>query len=154
MTIEPLSELHAAELCRWRYEAPYDVYNWPDWTDMKKDGIEFGDPVLRVQQYRSVLDPSGELVGYAQLFPLGDVVRLGLGLRPGLCGRGLGERLVRTIAQEALRSSHGAQIDLEVFVWNSRAIRAYEKAGFRIEDTYMRPVKGAEQECHCMVYYP
>ena len=151
----PMTELHAAELCDWRYDAPYDIYNWPAWADMKKDGIEFGDPVLRVNQYASVLAPGGLLIGFAQFFPLGtSILRLGLGLRPDLCGQGLGRLLVRTVAEEALRRLPDAEVDLGVLAWNERAIRTYEKAGFRIEDTYIRPVKDGLQECHCMVFYP
>lgn len=151
----PMTDIHAAELCAWRYDAPYDVYNWPAWEDMKKDGIEFGDPVLRDNQYAAVLGPGGPLIGFAQFFPLGpSVMRLGLGLRPDLCGQGLGRLLVRTVAEEALRRSPGAEVDLEVLAWNERAIRTYEKAGFRMEDTYMRPTKDGLQECHCMVFYP
>ncbi|MCR2807840.1 GNAT family N-acetyltransferase [Paenibacillus soyae] len=155
VTMAPMTDIHAAELCEWRYDPPYDFYNWPAWEDMKKDGIEFGDPVLRYNQYASVLGPGGLLIGFAQFFPLGtSVIRLGLGLRPELCGLGLGQLLVRAVSEEARRRSPGAEVDLEVLTWNARAIRTYEKAGFRIEDTYMRPTKDGEQECHCMVYAP
>src|SRR4029453_5784408 len=56
MTICQLESSHAEEICSWIYEAPYDIYNWPSWEQMKKDGIEFGDPVLRAAQYAAVLD--------------------------------------------------------------------------------------------------
>lgn len=122
---------------------------------MKKDGFEFGDPVLRDNQYAAVLGEDGSLVGFAQFFPLGaSVIRLGLGLRPDLCGQGLGPLLVRTIAEEALRRSPGCEVDLEVFTWNTRAVRTYEKAGFRSEDTYMRPTPNGLMEVHCMVFNP
>lgn len=121
---------------------------------MKKDGLEFGDPVLRDKQYAAVLDHDGSLIGFAQFFPLGaEVIRLGLGLRPDLCGQGLGPLFVKAIAEEAIRRSPGCEVDLEVFTWNSRAIRTYEKAGFRIEDTYMRPTPNGPKEVRCMVYH-
>lgn len=151
MTIRPMSPAHAAELCEWRYEAPFHIYNWPLWADMQKDGIEYGDPVLREQQYASILDEHGMFIGFAQFFPLGNVTRLGLGLKPELCGLGIGTMLVTVIAEEARRRAPGNEIDLEVFVWNERAIRAYERAGFRIEDTYSRPTPYGPSECHCMV---
>lgn len=122
---------------------------------MKKDGFEFGDPVLRDMQYAAVLAEDGSFIGFAQFFPLGaSVIRLGLGLRPNLCGQGLGALFVRTIAEEALRRSPGCEVDLEVFTWNTRAIRTYEKAGFITEDTYMRPAPDGPHEVHCMVFHP
>lgn len=154
MTIRPLSADHAAQLCGWSYEPPYQLYNWPRWEDMIKDGIEFGDPFLREQQYAAVVDQAEELVGFAQFFPLVGTIRLGMGLRPDLCGQGLGSRLARLLAEEALRRRPDDEVDLEVLSWNVRAVRAYVRAGFRLTDTYTRLVHGTEAECHCLVYSP
>ncbi|WP_240941404.1 GNAT family N-acetyltransferase [Paenibacillus sp. HB172176] len=152
MTILPLQEGHAEQLCGWRYEPPYSIYNWPSWDKMKKDGIEFGDPALRAQQYSGVVDVHGRLIGYAQFFPMSGVTRLGLGLHPELCGQGLGSRLARLAALEALRREPLDEIDLEVWTWNQRAIRSYEKAGFRITDQYERIAGDEAMDCYCMVF--
>ncbi|MDQ6422227.1 GNAT family N-acetyltransferase [Paenibacillus sp. LHD-117] len=156
LTIVPLEPVHAAQVCEWKYEPPYERFNWPSWEQMQKDEIEFGDPVLRMEQYGAFLDERLTLIGYAQFFPMGNVTRLGLGLRPDLCGLGLGPAAVRRMAEEALMRSPGCEIDLEVQVWNTRAIRAYEKAGFAIADTYLRPMPGEERMefFHCMVFDP
>jgi ribosomal-protein-alanine N-acetyltransferase len=152
MTICSLETSHAEEICSWIYEAPYDIYNWPDWEKMKKDGIEFGDPVLRAAQYAAVLGGQQKLIGFAQFFPLTGVTRLGLGLRPDLCGHGLGPAFTRLIIAEAKRRAPQNEIDLEVLTWNTRAARAYERAGFYITDTYSRSTPTGFAECHCMVY--
>lgn len=154
MTIKPLQEWHAEQLCGWRYEPPYHVYNWPAWDQMKKNGIEFGDPALRVQQYSAVVNAHGRLIGYAQFFPMMGVTRLGLGLAPALCGQGLGPRLARLAALEALSREPLHEIDLEVWTWNARAIRSYEKAGFRITDQYQRKMENEDSDCYCMVFDP
>ncbi|MFF2889877.1 GNAT family N-acetyltransferase [Paenibacillus sp. NPDC057967] len=154
MTIQAMSEEHARSLCDWHYVPPWDSYNWPAWENMKKDGIEFGDPVLRASQYAVVMDEQQSLIGFVQFFPMGHVTRLGLGLHPERIGKGLGARFAHTLAREALRRWPEHEIDLEVASWNTRAIRAYERAGFRIEDTYLRPAPSGEVECHCMVFHP
>lgn len=154
MTIHPMEIWHAEAICLWSYEAPYDSYNWPSWAQMKKDETEFGDPVLRAAQYAAVLDNNSELVGYAQFFPIAGVTRLGLGLRPDLCGHGLGSTLAQCIALEARRRQPQHEIDLEVATWNKRAIRAYKYAGFHITDTYTIESSKGLLECHCMVYGP
>lgn len=151
MTIIPLEIIHAEQLCGWEYEAPYRMYEWPAWERMQKDGIEFGDPVLRKQQYKAILDAKEQLIGFAQLFPIVGVTRIGLGLRPDLCSRGIGPIVTSLITREALRLSPENAVDLEVLTWNHRAIRAYKKAGFMIEDTYIRPTSRGAAEFHCMI---
>lgn len=148
----PMNREHAEELCSWRYEPPFDLYGWSDFQAMEADGIEFGDADIRSQQYMAVLDPNGHMIGFVQLFPLLGVTRLGLGLRPDRCGQGLGADFARSAAQEALRRAPSDEIDLEVLTWNVRAIRAYEKAGFHITDTYVRPTPTGAAEFHCMVF--
>ncbi|WP_028609510.1 GNAT family N-acetyltransferase [Paenibacillus harenae] len=154
MTIHTMEIRYAREICEWAYEEPFDIFNWPSWEKMQKDGIEFGDSVLREEQYAAVLGGSNELIGFAQFFPITGVTRLGLGLRPDLCSQGLGPAFIRTIFREAIRRAPWNEIDLEVLAWNTRAIRAYERAGFRITDTYSRGTPRGFAEFHCMVYDP
>lgn len=150
----PLEIQHAKQLCEWLYEPPYQLYGWSSWEDMQRDGIEFGDPVLRQLQYFAIVNQQSEFIGFAQLFPILGVTRLGLGLRPDLCSHGRGAAFAKFIAEETRLRAPQDAIDLEVLTWNWRAIRAYEKAGFRIEDTYIRPTKRGAGEFHCMVYNP
>ncbi|MBD3922098.1 GNAT family N-acetyltransferase [Paenibacillus sp. PR3] len=148
----PMSREHAQELCSWRYEPPFDLYGWSDFGRMEAEGIEFGDPDIRSQQYAAVLNEESHMIGFVQLFPLLGVTRLGLGLRPDRCGQGLGAAFALAAAEEAIRRAPQDEIDLEVLTWNQRAIRAYQKAGFHITDTYVRPTPTGEAEFHCMVF--
>lgn len=151
--IVPMEESHGAEICTWRYDSPYDVYSWLPWEQMKALDVEFGNPAIRAEQYVSLLGESGELAGFAQYFPLKDVTRLGIGMKPELCGHGLGKRFVTTIVEEALRRKPGHEIDLEVLTWNTRAIRAYQKTGFTITDLYEKMTPGGiSKPFYCMVY--
>jgi Acetyltransferases, including N-acetylases of ribosomal proteins len=154
MRIAPMSAAHAEAICAWRYPPPYDRFNWPSWEEMTARGTEFGDPWLRETQYAAVLNGGGELIGYVQFFPMLKVTRLGLGLRPDLCGKGAGAILARLAAEEALRRAPGDEVDLEVLAWNTRAIRAYVKAGFVLDDTYRRQTAAGLEWFHCMVYRP
>lgn len=151
-TVTPLDERLAEQLCSWRYEPPFDFYNWSTWAEMKQEGREFGDPVIRAMQYGAVLDAAGVFVGFAQFFPLLGVTRLGLGMRPDLCGQGQGHSFITAIVQEARRRAPGDEIDLEVHVWNTRAIKVYRNAGFVISDTYERHSTQGTALVHCMIY--
>lgn len=149
-----MTEEHAAEITSWSYPPPYNIYGWLPWEQMQMLGIEFGDPDIRKQQYVSVLDQQQRLWGFGQLFPMHEVTRLGLGMRPDWCGQGMGKAFVKAIVDEAIRRRPADEIDLEVLAWNERAIRAYEKSGFRMTDTYERLTPEGMALFHCMVYNP
>lgn len=148
----PMEEAHAAEICTWSYDPPYNIYGWLPWDQMKALEVEFGDADLRQQQYVSVVDGDGNLCGFAQYFPIQGVTRLGIGMRPDLCGHGRGQAFVTAIVQEALKRTPDHEIDLEVLTWNTRAIKAYQKAGFTITDLYERLTPNGMKPFYCMVY--
>ncbi|WP_028551308.1 GNAT family N-acetyltransferase [Paenibacillus sp. UNC451MF] len=152
LRIVPLTEEHCQDICTWKYPIPYDIYNWRDWELMVKDQEEFADAALREEQYRGVVDSDGTLVGFAQFFPLVGVTRLGLGMHPHLCGQGYGVDFVRAIVAEAKQKAPANEIDLEVLIWNIRAYRVYEKAGFTHTDTYERMTPTGMDMFHCMVW--
>lgn len=152
-TVVPMSREQAEMCCSWSYEPPYDaIYGWLPWPQMEALGIELGDPEVRKQQYVSVLNAEGTLCGFAQLFPMVNVIRLGIGMRPDLCGQGLGKSFIHAIVHAAKQRYPGLPVDLEVQDWNQRAIRAYLKAGFMITDTYERQTPEGIGCFHCMVY--
>lgn len=150
--IAPLSLRQCEEICSWIYEPPYDLYNWKPWTEMLEEQNEFADPSIRKEQYAAVMDKAGVLCGFAQFFPLTGVIRLGLGMRPDLRGQGLGVPFVKAIVREAVSRGPSQEIDLEVLVWNERAIKVYSKAGFVITDRYTRNTPTGPAEFYCMVY--
>ncbi|AKG36972.1 GNAT family N-acetyltransferase [Paenibacillus durus] len=150
--VVPMTSAHAKDICGWQYKAPYNIYGWLAWDKMEALGIEFGDPRIRREQYVSVLDEKDNLCGFAQLFPMVGTVRLGIGMRPDLCGHGLGHLFVGAIVREALKRYPSREVDLEVLTWNQRAIRAYRKCGFTITDTYERRTPNGEKPFYCMVY--
>ncbi|MHA0858277.1 GNAT family N-acetyltransferase [Paenibacillus sp. CMAA1364] len=145
---------HARAICSWIHPSPYDIYGWMPWEQMEALGIEFGDPTIRETQYASITNEHGELYGFAQFFRLEGVIRLGICLRPDLCGLGLGKSVVHSIVQEAIRRCPNDEIDLEVLTWNNRAIKVYLQSGFEITDTYERVTPTGMQPFYCMVYRP
>jgi [ribosomal protein S18]-alanine N-acetyltransferase len=156
MTFElrPMTETDARLLCDWRYPAPYERYGWPAWERMAQEGRKFADPEIRAAQYLSVYRETDEFAAYVQLFPLDRAIRIGLGLRPDLCGAGLGADVVRLAVGEARRRQPDAEIDLEVETWNRRAIKAYEKAEFAAEDEYDILGPQGTVRVLCMVWRP
>lgn len=150
--ITPMTLEHGRDISEWDYPTPYNIYEWMPWNQMVELSIEFGDNTLRAEQYTSIINEHEELCGFAQFFPLERVTRLGIGLRPDLCGQGLGTSFVQSIVHEAIRRKPQDEIDLEVLTWNKRAIQVYLKAGFEITDTYERMTPDGYKPFYCMVF--
>ncbi|MBX3717147.1 MAG: GNAT family N-acetyltransferase [Burkholderiales bacterium] len=76
----------------------------------------------------------GELIGWCDVFPhwayaLQHVGTLGMGVREGYRGRGVGEQLLRQTLNHALKKGI-YRVTLEARADNLRAIRLYERVGF------------------------
>jgi ribosomal-protein-alanine N-acetyltransferase len=153
LTLNTMTEEEGHAISTWQYPAPYNLYLWPLWETMVQQGLEFGDPHIRQTQYQAVHDKHKQLVGFIQFFPIGLTLRLGMGLKPDCCDQGWGSTLTLLAVEEARRRLPGAEIDLEVEQWNTRAIRAYERAGFIITDAYDRQAAQGTVSVFCMVWH-
>ena len=109
-----------AELATWRYEPPYDFYDPAD------------DPPVELDRWHIVEGDDGRADAFWYFAdPEPGVVEVGIGLRPDLCGRGLGERFLDAQLAYARERWRPHTFRLYVTAWNTRAIRLYERLGFR-----------------------
>lgn len=131
LNIGPLSLEQAKMICGWRYDGEYSIYNCPDWETIEKQGWAIADDNEREDQYRSVLNGQGELIGFFRLTQSDGGMNIGLGLDPLKCGKGLGPEVMRLIVKYAGEHYPGKELWLDVREFNIRAIRCYEKAGFK-----------------------
>jgi [ribosomal protein S18]-alanine N-acetyltransferase len=122
--IEPASPEDLAELATWRYAAPYEFY----------DGGQ--EPVENPERYFIVRDDG--LVGFYYFEPKDDALEYGLGLRPDLTGRGLGLEFFREGLEFGRERYLAGRVRLFVAAFNERAIKVYERAGFRETGRHMR----------------
>ncbi|MBE3200631.1 GNAT family N-acetyltransferase [Parafrankia sp. CH37] len=118
MRIEPADDAMFRERDAWRYDPPYDFYD--------SDGL----PVKNPELFFAVREERGGLAGFYFFEPCGDALFYGLGLRPDLTGRGLGERFVRAGLAFAEPIHGRRRVVLHVAAFNERAVRVYRRAGF------------------------
>ena len=85
----------------------------------------------------------GALVGFINLYEEPTEVFFGIGVRPDLCGRGFGRQMTRAACELSWKLFPGKSLYLEVRTWNERAVRCYEKAGFRITGEPIHQVTSA-----------
>jgi RimJ/RimL family protein N-acetyltransferase len=131
-----MTAAYAELISGWTYPGEYALYSFTEGAETLRELLD--------GSYFARLDEAGELTGYfcfgasARVLAEGDayaadLLDVGLGMRPDLCGRGGGVAFVK----EGLafgRARFGAEsFRLTVAAFNLRAIRAYEKAGFSVE---------------------
>ena len=116
------------ETLEWHYQAPYDFYDPAD------------DPPVNPERYRVVCGDDGRAAAFWYFEePAPGVIEIGIGLRPDLCGHGLGERYMRDELDYARREWSPHTFRLYVASWNERAIKLYERLGFReVGERHMR----------------
>jgi [ribosomal protein S18]-alanine N-acetyltransferase len=127
VNVEPLTDRHALEIATWRYEFPYEWYD----TSADPRRVELLVDPARREGLRAVVNDDGELVGFFNFVREGEEVRLGLGMRPDLTGRGLAQPFIQAGLDYARAEWRPKRFRLWVAHWNERALRAYRRAGFR-----------------------
>jgi [ribosomal protein S18]-alanine N-acetyltransferase len=132
-------------LTAWHYPPPYDFYD-PDADD--DDLAELSDPDRWGREYFTAVNEQQEIVGFFQfrLPEPGTVIEIGLGLRPDLTGIGLGSSYMAAGMDFARERWHRESFQLFVAAFNRRAIKVYERLGFRSVEELRRFTGGARRD--------
>lgn len=132
------TEENAKEICTWQYEGEYHLYSCPAWSRACDKSWAITIAEKREKEFKSVVDEKNNLCGYVRFRYIhkDEEVIVGLGLKPDLCGHGVGSTLMEVIKEYCDEAYHGKKIVLEVRTFNKRAIRCYEKAGFKQKVMY------------------
>jgi ribosomal-protein-alanine N-acetyltransferase len=128
--VEPATAEFLADRALWRYPPPYDFYD--------DDGL----PPKNPERFYSVHDEDGKTMGFFYFEVRGDAIHYGLGLRPDLTGKGLGATFVSAGLEFAQKRFGRKRVVLDVAEFNERAIRVYERAGFRRTGRRLRFFQG------------
>jgi ribosomal-protein-alanine N-acetyltransferase len=135
MIIIPMTTDYAAQVSGWTYGNEYSIYSF------QKNDDTVGE--LMNGDYYACLDQRNELLGYfcfgksAQIPTVEkdvyspEMLDIGLGMQPALCGKGLGYLFVKAGLDFAFKEFNIQQLRLTVALFNQRAICVYDKIGFR-----------------------
>jgi ribosomal-protein-alanine N-acetyltransferase len=146
----PMNEKHVNDIASWHYD---DIYSFYDMTADEDDLRILMDAKNWQSIIRAVLNENDELVGWASFYIENNEFWLSLGLRPDLTGQGLGVEFVSECVRYAI--SHykptSDTIKLAVALFNQRAIKIYQRAGFTetnrtVRDTHIGQVDFIEME--------
>ena len=145
-TIRAFCEADANEIATWRYEPPYDVYDLTEDPSLDSEMRETGRS--GATWFAADDAATGTLAGFLELVASESEteggtrveveVGVGLGLRPELTGKGFGLPFVEAALAFSRERWQPSTFALDVFPWNERAIRCYERAGFERGEVYVR----------------
>lgn len=116
-------------ICSWQYPTPYDIYNYMSF----EEAVKTNSPLLNAENKDNYLCfwEKDTLTAYISIYKKDKKAFLGIGLAPGLCGKGLGKMYLEKGVSEAKSRYPESEIWVEVRSWNKRAIKCYEKCGFK-----------------------
>ena len=103
LTYHQTTEAEKYRITAWEYEGEYAIYNATPYAEQKKKGFGFANPLNHFYSFYA----GEELVGFINLY----------------------EEETEVFSR---RLFPGKPLYLEVRTWNTRAVRCYQKAGFRI----------------------
>jgi RimJ/RimL family protein N-acetyltransferase len=138
----PMTETSAREVVAWRYPGLYALYNMPPEEGEEEIAILL-DPRFG---YYAVFDEASSLFGFccfgtdAQV-PGGDysddrALDVGLGIRPDLVGKGMGQDFLEAILDFAHREFDALYFRATIAQFNARSRRVFERAGFEEVQTF------------------
>ncbi|HEY7340705.1 MAG TPA: GNAT family protein [Ktedonobacterales bacterium] len=156
VTFQPITPKLAHELAAWRYPAPYDTYDIGDEAAALAEMLDSRSPWFVTFETE---DEDGAPLGYccfgtaaevgwegeSRLWTMDDrTLSVGLGLRPDLTGQRLGLPFFAAVLAFAAERFRPTAFRLFVLPFNQRAIRVYERAGFRHVGTLDAPDSGSD----------
>jgi aminoglycoside 6'-N-acetyltransferase len=120
--VRPATEADAPLLAAWHADPEVSRY----WDDETFTVAEMRDRIARDDVDAWIVEAGGEPIGYLQSWREGATGGLDGFLIPRARGEGLMPDAARTLAT----ALDWPEVTVDPYVWNDRAIRAWEKAGF------------------------
>ncbi len=136
------SENDAKHIATWKYNGIYSFYD-NDKTEAKK---EWALNIHNEENAFVIYNEKNELIGNCSFDYDEGQIMLGVQMKPDLTGKGMGTEIVETILNFGREKYKFNNIELLVAKFNKRAIRVYEKLGFKIIEEFVWNVNGEEKE--------
>ncbi|WP_291568266.1 MULTISPECIES: GNAT family N-acetyltransferase [unclassified Clostridium] len=130
------------DILTWKYDGIYSFYD----NSIQKEKIEWIESFIDSDDNFSIYNEQNELVGNCSFYYIEEFFCLGVQMRPELTGKGFGTEFVRAIINFGKKKYNLSYIDLTVAKFNKRAIKVYEKLGFKIIEEIVNTIRGADYD--------
>lgn len=152
LNIKPMELDAAVQISKWIYGEPYSLYSMDGSNDCINE--------LMDGYYYSAVDKGNNLIGYycfgeAAKVPAGNkfgvydkvnYTDIGLGIKPDMCGNKIGFDFLTAGLDFAARELGAKGFRLTVAAFNKRAIKVYERLGFKRVNSFKRISENGEME--------
>ena len=126
-----MREEYAKEICNWNYDGEYSDYNLPRYEECKEKNYGITREDRKDNYIVYIID--GEVVFYSNMKEMdNNKLYIGVGLKPKYCGKGYGNYFLEDSIKEMKKRYPSRNLFLEVRSWNKRAIKSYERLGFKV----------------------
>ncbi|MBD8047817.1 GNAT family N-acetyltransferase [Clostridium faecium] len=142
----PMNSEYANEIAyNWKYDGIFSFY---DMTADEEDLEEFLTEDKWGKNQFAVLNEKNQLVGFYSYYFQHDIIWVGFGLKPELTSKGLGADFVNSGINFVVEKSDYKKdyVMLAVASFNDRAIKLYEKIGFKYVEKYIQYTNGGNFE--------
>jgi RimJ/RimL family protein N-acetyltransferase len=149
--LKELTEEYAIEICNWKYEKEYAIYNFSDYSIVVKNGWDLAIKERREKEFVGIVY-NDELIAYGRITSNCGKSIIGVGLKPILCGKGYGKDIMKLLIKECRKRYPQFPVTLEVRSFNKRAIKCYLDVGFEIKNKYIKETFNGKDEFYYMEY--
>ena len=131
-----MTEKYAREISLWNYIGELEIYNLPSYEEMKLNNYN----ITKEENYDNYIcyTNDNKVIGYVNMKTVDNNIYLGIGIKPEYCGRRFGFLFINDAINEIKKKYPNYKIILEVRSFNKRAIKCYEKSGFKIKDKVIK----------------
>ena len=138
--LEPLNDEYILEISTWQYDVPYEAYSF------RHEGYLMNKDTWGTEQF-CMIHENIVLAHVACQFDNNNIW-VGWSLNPDFCGKGMGKEFVSRCFDEIckIKNYKNGNIYLRVVAWNKRAIKCYEKAGFKYYKTILDEIAGTGKQ--------
>ena len=148
---QKMTQKEAEEIANlWTYDGIYAFYNV---SADEEDYRAFIDAGKRGNSHFSCYSDKGLTAYYSVEITDGSTAEIGLGIKPQLCGMGLGVSYLNAVMEHITSMNGVYNFTLSVALFNRRAIKAYKTAGFEEAGTFMQDTNGGSYEFLRMAKY-
>lgn len=130
----------------WEYEGIYSFYD----NAVDNNKIEWIESFIGSDNTFSIYNECNELVGNCDFYYIGEFFCVGVQMRPMLMGRGYGTEFVKSVIDFGNQKYNYSYIDLTVAKFNERAIKVYEKLGFKVIEEFINTIRGVDYDFQAM----
>lgn len=128
---------HAIEISKWQYSDEYSIYSFTENEETVAELLN-GDYYVYVNENKLIgyicFEKSARIPTIANIYNE-EFIDIGLGLNPSLCGRGNGYNFILNAIEFSKQNFKTSKFRLTVADFNKRAIKVYEKVGFKYYKT-------------------